>query len=145
MIALSARHSAAAVVTTVFNTDSRSKAERLMTFNTSLVAVCCSSASRNSASRCFEIGDVEIGQHAAAIGQRDALVAQDASVGAAHLARRDVAGADRRDPALDKRVKLRLGHVVEAVVAVVVDQFAPSSGRWRETRPGCPTTRERRG
>ena len=48
MFASLLRHRCAADSTSVSSTVSRSKAERLMTFSTSAVAVCCSSDSRNS-------------------------------------------------------------------------------------------------
>jgi hypothetical protein len=66
----------------------------------------------------LELGEIEIGQHPTAVGQRDNLVLQHPPVGPGPFLRRAAGFADLGNPVLDIAVPFGIGHPVQPPVAI---------------------------
>ena len=92
-----------------------------------------------------QLGEVEVGHHAAAARQRRDLVLEDLAVATHEPGPRDRARLHRLDPLLHVAVPVAVDDV-EAAVAVVVDELgsasrggrsAPAAGPTARAAPGC--------
>ena len=68
----------------------------------------------------LQLGDIEVGEHAPAVGQRDAFVLQDLAIGEPELLRWDIALANRLDTAGDILLPFVVPDLIEPLAAGVL-------------------------